>query len=351
MDKEAQTIDLEIEKLKLERLKVYGNVVTVLITVIIGTFGVASMNNALQNRQLKQQQAQNESELQLQQKKTEMELQLQQKKTESELQLQEKKAEAERQQAEMKYLGDFLTYALEEDQDKRLRFAEYFAALTISSDLQEKWKAYHTDLEALIVEAQRREEELAVAKQKGENEKVAELQKEVERLQAKLSALPERLSELPKISNVVQTTTLEDASRKRFNLDDEWRPLKYAENNFEVLNEIVIDHPAGLTWQRAGSENPLTYKQAQDYAEELNRQKFAGHDDWRLPTIIELTTLIEQERQSNDLYIDSVFDAKQYYCLSRDGLPSGSQWLVNFRHGIVYWDYLDDTAYVRVVRP
>ena len=90
---EKEKLQLEIEKIKLERLKVFSNIITVLITVAIGTFGVAYMNNVLQHRQLEQQNLISQAELQLQ----------------------EKKAEADRRQAEMKYLGDFLTYALEND--------------------------------------------------------------------------------------------------------------------------------------------------------------------------------------------------------------------------------------------
>lgn len=75
---------LEMEKIKLERLKVYGKIITVLISVGIGTFGVTFINNVIQNKRL----------------------------------------DGQLKQEEMKYLGQFLDNALVADGEKRLRFAE-----------------------------------------------------------------------------------------------------------------------------------------------------------------------------------------------------------------------------------
>src|SRR5262249_37941471 len=66
------------------------------------------------------------------------------KKTYDELKLQQDKALTDREQGEMKYLGDYIKYALEKDPDVRLRFSQYFAKLTISDALQKKWSEYHT---------------------------------------------------------------------------------------------------------------------------------------------------------------------------------------------------------------
>ncbi len=169
MAEETETVRLETERMKSERLKVYGKIVTVLITVALGTFGVALINDSFQKRQLEQQRMMNEAELDLQQKK----------------------AEAERRQAEMKYLGDYLKFALEDDISKRLRFAEYFAILTVSPDLQERWKVYHADMEAALAEKQQLEAELLEARQAGDNQTQGKLESQLSMLEIRLTRLEE----------------------------------------------------------------------------------------------------------------------------------------------------------------
>jgi hypothetical protein len=165
MPERNRDFSLDMEKVKLERLKVYGKVVIVFLTVGLGTFGVAFINKTIQDRQLAQQDLVNEANLDLQQKK----------------------AEAELRQSEMKYLGDYLKFALEDDINRRLRFAEYFAALTTSDDLQRKWEAYRRKLEVYLEEAQEAQQELYLAQSEGNSKKIEELEYKIEKLQAKIS--------------------------------------------------------------------------------------------------------------------------------------------------------------------
>lgn len=150
-------------------------------------------------------------------------------------------------------------------------------------------------------------------------------------------------------------TVSKDEAKKVFGLNQSQRPLEYIHNEFEQRGEVIVDHATGLIWQQSGS-GWLTYGQAQKYVAELNRRKFAGYDDWRLPTIPELMSLLEPEKQANDLYINPIFDKKQSWCWSSDkrrqkGEGSAqSAWSVHFTYGSVYWDGLYDIDYVRCVR-
>ncbi len=134
-----------------------------------------------------------------------------------------------------------------------------------------------------------------------------------------------------------------------------WRPIQYTDNRYEDdRGNVVFDRATGLMWQKSGSDW-LTYEQAQKYIEELNRQTFAGHDNWRLPTIPELMSLLEPEKSSNGLYINSIFDKTQRYCWSADkrltegGSPSAA-WDVTFNDGRVYLNPPGNRYYVRAVR-
>ncbi|MCP4368274.1 MAG: DUF1566 domain-containing protein [Deltaproteobacteria bacterium] len=135
----------------------------------------------------------------------------------------------------------------------------------------------------------------------------------------------------------------------------EQAPRTYIENDYEDRGEVVVDHATGLMWQKSGSDR-LTYKKAINYVAGLNRRKFAGYADWRLPTIPELMSLLEPEKLSNAQYINPIFDRKQRWCWSADKRhkkgegSSGSAWDVYFDYGIVYWLNLNLVVYVRVVR-
>ncbi|MCP4403253.1 MAG: DUF1566 domain-containing protein [bacterium] len=134
-----------------------------------------------------------------------------------------------------------------------------------------------------------------------------------------------------------------------FKLDQNQRPLEYIQNDYEDRGELVFDRATGLMWQKSGSE-PENYANAEKYVQDLNVKRFAGHKDWRLPTIPELMSLLEPEKQSNDLYINPIFDKRQWFCWSCDKRSSGSAWYVDFDGGYVYWYYVKNDYYVRVVR-
>ena len=146
-------------------------------------------------------------------------------------------------------------------------------------------------------------------------------------------------------------TVSDNAAQQQFNLTENWRPRRYIENDFKAQGEeIVIDHATGLMWQKSGSPNAMTYQEAQAYIEQLDRERFAGYANWRLPTVEELLSLMERDTQSKGNYIDPLFDSTQTWCWSADKNSSGGAWYVYFNYGSVTWNFLSNTVYVRAVR-
>ena len=93
------------------------------------------------------------------------------------------------------------------------------------------------------------------------------------------------------------------------------------------------------------------YKKAKACIAQLNQEKFAGLDDWRLPTLEEAMNLMERERKNGGLFIDPVFDNKQDWIWTADNYSFSEAWDVNFDVGFCLHGLLDlGVAYVRAVR-
>jgi len=116
-------------------------------------------------------------------------------------------------------------------------------------------------------------------------------------------------------------------------------------------DKIVIDYATGLTWQQSGSPTSIIYSEAEKYIQGLNRQKFAGYGDWRLPTLEEAMSLMELTMKNGELYIDPIFDKTQRWIWTADKRDAGVAWVVGFCNGgCVKYDGLDDDGSVRAVR-
>jgi len=136
-----------------------------------------------------------------------------------------------------------------------------------------------------------------------------------------------------------------------FGFDKNGRPFEYLQNEFEDNRDgTITDHVTCLMWQKSGSPDTIDYEKANEYIKKLNVNKFVGYDDWRLPTVNELKSLITKEKQSNDSYISHLFDKKQFYCWTADQHPSGIAWGIYFGDGICGWSEIRDPAFVRAVR-
>jgi hypothetical protein len=113
--------------------------------------------------------------------------------------------------------------------------------------------------------------------------------------------------------------------------------------------DMVFDRATHLVWQRAGSRYPHPWSQAHAYIQRLNAERFAGHDNWRLPTIDELVTLLRPAPQIQDLCIAPLFDPRQRWLWSSDRRSFVAAYYVDVQLGFVGWQDLSAAYYVRAV--
>lgn len=127
-------------------------------------------------------------------------------------------------------------------------------------------------------------------------------------------------------------------------------------------NGTVTDTRTGLTWKRCaegqswngstctGSASRHTWANALALAE---ASTFAGHGDWRLPSLKELRSLVEECRYNpaiNDTVFPNTLSSPNFWSGSPYAPHSGSAWYVDFYRGTANNYGRSNTFSVRLVR-
>ncbi|XVV12610.1 DUF1566 domain-containing protein [Actinoplanes sp. CA-131856] len=116
---------------------------------------------------------------------------------------------------------------------------------------------------------------------------------------------------------------------------------------YRITQAQVTDPATGLTWQRAGS-GPLPAGRAADYCAGLG---LGGHT-WRLPTLKELESTVDETRVSPAIDVTAFPDTPntgRYWSSTTAAPRPQNHWLLGYNDGITtYRTY--DTALVRCVR-
>lgn len=119
--------------------------------------------------------------------------------------------------------------------------------------------------------------------------------------------------------------------------------LRYQDNN-----DTVTDHLTGLMWQAADDGQARTWSEAKSYC---NGLKLGGYEDWELPTVHDLFSLVEVTRFNPA--IEPVFDSRssEYWSATSVAFQADQAWSVNFEGGLPHWsDKAYPVGYVRCVR-
>ena len=119
----------------------------------------------------------------------------------------------------------------------------------------------------------------------------------------------------------------------------------------DLGNGIIKDNVTGLMWQKATATGTYTWQQAVDYCNNLS---LGGYTDWYLPTIRELSTLVDSSIALPGPTINTTYfpDTGQsiYWSSTVPADGIGNAWGVFFSYGYVYGYSKADYYYVRAVR-
>jgi hypothetical protein len=190
--------------------------------------------------------------------------------------------------------------------------------------------------------------------------RLAEAQTEIEACRAELSRVP-RLPATCQTKCYAVGTEIDCVSADFPGQDGFYQAGCPTEGRFVDNGDgTITDTCTGLMWQKAtadvngdgeinSSADRLNWQDALKYCENLI---FAGHDDWRLPNIRELESIVDHSRW--DPAIDPVFEAtsEDWYWSSTSGAAYPNYaWHAHFYDGVVYVDQNKISRYfVRAVR-
>jgi hypothetical protein len=113
----------------------------------------------------------------------------------------------------------------------------------------------------------------------------------------------------------------------------------------------VLDSQTGLMWQKTDSyhdrKKGMNWYEALEYVDSKNSEKYAGHDDWRLPTLEELRQLWDPKRpvESKDgdpIGLPEVFaSGGSYYLWTGTERNLDNAWYFGLGQREDYWNLKD----------
>lgn len=143
---------------------------------------------------------------------------------------------------------------------------------------------------------------------------------------------------LPSEPGVINDDELGAVLKKWNFFDSECNPTGRFANAFVSTGDpqVIIDQRTSLMWQRDGLDiNSI--RTMRKNIDEVNKNKFAGYSDWRLPTMEEAMSLMEPEKNFKDLYLKPCFSKEQPFIFVAAQRKPGGYWFVDFKQGRAFW--------------
>jgi hypothetical protein len=111
----------------------------------------------------------------------------------------------------------------------------------------------------------------------------------------------------------------------------------------------VTDDGTGLMWQQSTAPGTYNWQKALDYCESL---ELAGYTDWRLPTAMELVSIVDATRYNPSIHLTYFPDTVpyDYWSSTTCAYDTSGAWDVYFLRGDVGYEHKSTGGRVRAVR-
>jgi len=116
----------------------------------------------------------------------------------------------------------------------------------------------------------------------------------------------------------------------------------------EADDDTIIDAAKRLVWAKQDtwqmSKKWMNQRQIIEFAESLNRKRFAGFANWRLPTAEEAKSLFDKKQQNSDnmgkeIYLSTLFEPGcGFLCWTSDVRHNIQGIRLSFRKGVTMYD-------------
>ena len=116
----------------------------------------------------------------------------------------------------------------------------------------------------------------------------------------------------------------------------------------EADDDTIIDGAKRLVWAKQDtwqmSKKWMNQRQIIEFAESLNRKRFAGFANWRLPTAEEAKSLFDKKQQNSDnmgkeIYLSTLFEPGcGFLCWTSDVRHNIQGVRLSFRKGVIMYD-------------
>ena len=115
--------------------------------------------------------------------------------------------------------------------------------------------------------------------------------------------------------------------------------LGYNKNRFTEKTYLIQDNATGLTWSKDANiyKGTMDWKATFSRVLQMNREQQYGHNDWRVPNILELESLTDMGQHSPALPIDHLFMGVQdfYWSSTSSMYDTNYAWVLYMEDGAV----------------